>query len=95
MPEVGIRALKNETSEIIRAVREEGIEYVVTYRGKPVAVIRPLDEPAQDVDEILAAAAAVYEGLSSAEVAEVEKMARRRADFFGEVIPGAGEPAPP
>ena len=45
MPKVGIRELKNETSEIIRTVREEQVEYVVTYRGQPVATIRPiLDE---------------------------------------------------
>jgi len=44
MPQVGIRELKNETSEIIRAVREEEAEYIVTYRGRPVAVILPIDE---------------------------------------------------
>jgi prevent-host-death family protein len=43
MPQVGIRELKNETSEILRAVREEKAEYVVTHRGKPVAVILPLN----------------------------------------------------
>ena len=38
MPQqVGIRELKNEASEIIRAVREERAEYVVTYRGQPAA----------------------------------------------------------
>lgn len=44
MPQVGIRELKNEASEIIRSVREERAEYVVTHRGKPVAVILPVDE---------------------------------------------------
>lgn len=43
MPQVGIRELKNETSEIIRAVREEQAEYIVTFHGQPVAVILPLD----------------------------------------------------
>ena len=43
MPQVGIRELKNDTSEILRAVREEKAEYLVTHRGKPVAVILPLD----------------------------------------------------
>jgi prevent-host-death family protein len=42
MPRVGIRELKNDASEIIRAVREEQAEYVVTYRGEPVAVILPV-----------------------------------------------------
>ena len=42
MPQVGIRELKNEASEIIRAVREDRAEYVVTLRGRPVALILPL-----------------------------------------------------
>jgi prevent-host-death family protein len=42
MTEVGIRDLKNRTSEIIRAVREERVEYVITYRGQPVARIVPV-----------------------------------------------------
>ena len=43
MPLIGVRELKEQTSEVIRRVREEGTEYVVTYKGKPVAVILPLD----------------------------------------------------
>ncbi len=41
---IGVRELKNQTSRIIRAVREEMSEYVVTLRGEPVAVLRPLTE---------------------------------------------------
>lgn len=44
MPRVGVRELKNQATEIIRSVREEGAEYVVTYRGRPVAVLLPLEE---------------------------------------------------
>jgi prevent-host-death family protein len=50
MPQVGVRELKNEASEIIRAVREERIEYVVRHRGRPVAVILPLDEGWQEAE---------------------------------------------
>lgn len=42
MPRVGVRELKNNTSEIIRAVREKGAEYVVTVQGRPAAMIVPL-----------------------------------------------------
>ena len=38
---IGIRDLKNDTSRIVQAVREESVEYVVTMRGEPVAVLRP------------------------------------------------------
>ena len=39
--EIGIRELKNQTSSIVRRVREEAAEYVITHHGQPVAVLRP------------------------------------------------------
>ncbi len=45
MPEtVGVRELKNQASRVIRAVSEEMAEYVITLRGEPVAILRPLSE---------------------------------------------------
>jgi prevent-host-death family protein len=44
MPRIGIRDLKNQAPEILRHVREEQTEYVVTYRGEPIAVLLPIDE---------------------------------------------------
>ena len=41
---IGVRELKNNASKIVRAVREERAEYVVTLHGEPVAVLRPLAE---------------------------------------------------
>jgi len=41
---IGVRELKNQTSRVIRSVREEMAEYVVTLRGEPVAMLRPLTE---------------------------------------------------
>lgn len=55
--QVGVRELKNDASEIIRMVREERAEYVVTYRGQPVAVILPVSESVRQVqnEQVLAA----------------------------------------
>lgn len=39
---VGIRELKQQTSELIRRVRETGDEIYVTHRGKVVARIIPI-----------------------------------------------------
>ncbi|MFH1633652.1 MAG: type II toxin-antitoxin system prevent-host-death family antitoxin [Chloroflexota bacterium] len=39
---VGIRELKQQTSELIRLVREEGRELQVTYRGDVVALVVPV-----------------------------------------------------
>ena len=44
MARVGVRELKNRATEIIRNVRENRVEYVVTYHGRPVAVLLPVDE---------------------------------------------------
>lgn len=44
MPEIGIRELKSQASEIVRAVREGRVEYVITHRGRPVAMIVPFEE---------------------------------------------------
>ena len=44
MPRVGIRELKNRTSEIVRAVRERGARYIVTHQGRPVGLLLPVDE---------------------------------------------------
>lgn len=41
MTRIGIRELKNQTSRIVREVREEQAEYVVTHQGQPVAVLYP------------------------------------------------------
>jgi prevent-host-death family protein len=40
---IGVRELRQKASEVIRRVREEKAEYVVTYQGRPVAVLLPLD----------------------------------------------------
>jgi prevent-host-death family protein len=53
MPRVGVRELKNRTSEILRTVREEGTEYVITYQGRPTAVLLPLGE--EDLEDYVLA----------------------------------------
>jgi prevent-host-death family protein len=42
MVTVGIRELKQQTSELIRRVREKGDEILVTYHGEVVARIIPV-----------------------------------------------------
>ena len=41
---VGVRELKDNATKIVRQVREEQAEYVITYYGRPVAVLLPVDE---------------------------------------------------
>ncbi len=49
MVTVGIRELKQQTSELIRRVRERGDEIYVTHHGKVVARIVPVLPGAEDV----------------------------------------------
>ncbi len=46
MPEVGVRELKTHASQIIRQVWKQRARYVITYRGRPVGLLMPLDEAA-------------------------------------------------
>ena len=84
---IGVRELKNQTSRVIRAVREEMSEYVVTLRGEPVAVLRPLTkEEAQrlrqvESDTALAEMKALAQEVASAWTSEksgVELIAEQR-----------------
>ncbi len=45
MVTVGIRELKQQTSELIRLVRETGSEIQVTYHGQVVALLVPVHKP--------------------------------------------------
>jgi prevent-host-death family protein len=52
--EIGIRELKSRASEVVRAVKEDRARYVITQRGKPAALIVPLDAapPEKSADEV-------------------------------------------
>jgi prevent-host-death family protein len=59
MAMIGVRELRQQTSEVIRRVREEGAEYVVTYQGRPVAIILPLDTERSEAEMVQAGKKAV------------------------------------
>ena len=49
MAETSIRELKIRASEIVRRVRERKVRYVITYRGRHVAILGPVEgTPALD-----------------------------------------------
>jgi len=48
MISVGIRELKQRTSELIRLVREGGNKIQITYRGEVVALLIPVTRSQQD-----------------------------------------------
>jgi prevent-host-death family protein len=81
MPRVGVRELKNDTSEVIRRVREERAEYVVTLHGRPVAVILPVDPRLADegTDRILEASRGQEDFWSRMEALRAEVNAKWRS----------------
>ena len=44
MADVGIRQLKQQASEIVRRIREQKETITITYRGRPVAKIVPVED---------------------------------------------------
>ena len=67
---IGVRDLKNRASEIVREVHQRDAEYIVTLRGEPVAVLRPLTSDRErrqaDRDEALAKLDALAEQIARA-----------------------------
>ncbi len=51
MPEIGVRELKENASEVLRRVREEKATYRITYRGRVVAELAPTDTSDQEDDD--------------------------------------------
>ena len=53
MEEIGVRELKARASDVVRAVKEQRARYIVTQRGKPAALIIPVDAvlPEKSMDE--------------------------------------------
>ena len=87
---IGVRELKNNASKIVRAVREEGAEYVVTVHGEPVAVLRPLAEEKtrkyskDEVDRFMAELGELAERVSKAwksPLSAVEAVQEQRRDL--------------
>ena len=46
MTMIGVRELRQQTSELLRKLKDEGAEYIITYQGQPVALLLPLDATA-------------------------------------------------
>jgi len=66
MEEIGIRELEARASEVVRAVKERRARYIITQRGRPAAVLLPLDAlpPPPDPDEVWARLEALGEEIA-------------------------------
>jgi prevent-host-death family protein len=73
---VGIRELKNRLPEYVRDVRK-GVEIIVTDRGRPVAVLSPLDDAADHASLAARLAAVAARGAISTPTADRTRRPRR------------------
>ncbi|MCA9935446.1 MAG: type II toxin-antitoxin system prevent-host-death family antitoxin [Ardenticatenaceae bacterium] len=84
--EIGIRELKNQTSNIVRQVREQAMEYVITHHGQPVAILRPIqanDTEALQKQKSLAAMENLLE--LGAKLAKGNPMAKSAVEILAEM----------
>lgn len=66
MRTIGVRQLKNEATQIVRAVREENAQFVITVNGQPVATLRPYSD--RDI-------AGLHRTQATAELAAIDRLA--------------------
>lgn len=45
MRDIGIRELKTRASEILQNVWKRRARYVITYRGRPIGLLTPIEQP--------------------------------------------------
>jgi prevent-host-death family protein len=69
---IGVRELRQQASEVIRRVREQGAEFVVTYQGRPVAIILPLDTERAEAEMVQAGKKAVPATITASQPVEQE-----------------------
>lgn len=62
--EIGVRELRNNVTKIVKQVREEQAEYIVTVHGRPAAILRPI-APEDEERERKARAEEFLEGLQA------------------------------
>lgn len=63
---IGVRQLKNEATQIVRAVRDQHALYVITVNGQPVATLRPYSD--RDI-------AGMQRSQAASEIAAIERLA--------------------
>lgn len=73
MKTIGVRQLKNEATQIVRAVREQHALFVITVNGQPVATLRPYSD--RDI-------AGMQRSQAAAEITAIERLAGAVGDAW-------------
>lgn len=59
---IGMRELHNRTAEVLRRVREDRDEFIVTHQGRPVALLVPLAPERMETEMLEAAKRSTVRG---------------------------------
>ena len=78
MRTIGVRQLKNQATQIVRAVRDEHAQYVITVNGQPIATLRHYSD--RDV-------AGVHRAQAAAELAAVDRLATEVGNAWMDEVP--------
>jgi prevent-host-death family protein len=62
MREIGVRELKVKASEIMRSVRKRRARYIITYRGRPVGLLSPIQD--QESSRVTSGESAAWDELT-------------------------------
>lgn len=80
MRTIGVRQLKNEATQIVRAVRDEHAQYVITVNGTPVATLRPYSD--RDI-------AGLHRTQAAAELASIDRLSNEVGEAWKGAAPAA------
>lgn len=83
MKTIGVRQLKNEATQIVRAVKDQHALYVITVNGQPVATLRPYSD--RDI-------AGMDRSDSASELQAIERLADAVGESWLEVAADGARP---
>ena len=73
MRTIGVRQLKNQATQIVRSVRDEHAQYVITVNGAPIATLRPYSD--RDI-------AGLHRTQAAAELAAIDRLAQEVGEVW-------------
>jgi len=59
---IGIRELRQKTTEILRRVQQNGEAYIITQQGRPIALLTPLDQEKIEAEILRSALQSIPDG---------------------------------
>jgi prevent-host-death family protein len=65
VPTIGVRELRERTTQVLRQIRERQAEYIITYQGRPIALLLPIHSEVVEAAMAQASRTGVVGGLET------------------------------